>query len=79
MFGRVALGVAFIAAVSTQALADVPDLSNLTEYFTDLVFSDTVRELGVVTAVPGPIAGAGIPGLIAGAAATLAWYRRRKQ
>ena len=78
MFGRIVLGVAFIAAVSTQALADVPDLSNLTEYFTDLVFSDTVRELSV-TAVPGPIAGAGIPGLIAGAAAALAWYRRRKQ
>jgi len=78
MFGRVVLGVAFVAAVSTHALADVPDLSNLTEYFTDLVFSDTVRELSV-TAVPGPIAGAGIPGLIAGAAAALAWYRRRKQ
>ena len=78
MFGRVILGIAFVAAVSTQALADMSDLANLTEYFTDLVFSDTVRELSV-TAVPGPIAGAGIPGLIAGAAAAFAWYRRRKQ
>ena len=45
MFGRVALAIAFVAAVSTQALADISDLGNLTEYFTDLVFSDTVREL----------------------------------
>ena len=28
--------------------------------------------------VPGPIAGAGIPGLIAGGIALLAWYRQRK-
>jgi hypothetical protein len=28
--------------------------------------------------VPGPIAGAGIPGLIAGAIALFAWYRQRK-
>ena len=28
--------------------------------------------------VPGPIAGAGIPGLIAGGVALYAWYRQRK-
>ena len=28
--------------------------------------------------VPGPIAGAGIPGLIAGGIALFAWYRQRK-
>ena len=32
----------------------------------------------VITSVPGPIAGAGIPGLIAGAIALFAWYRQRK-
>jgi len=31
-----------------------------------------------VVGVPGPIAGAGIPGLIAGAIALFAWYRQRK-
>ena len=31
-----------------------------------------------LTAVPGPIAGAGIPGLIAAGVAAYAWYRRRK-
>jgi hypothetical protein len=29
--------------------------------------------------VPGPIAGAGIPGLIAGGVALYAWYRSRKK
>ena len=32
----------------------------------------------VTIPVPGPIAGAGIPGLIAGAIALFAWYRQRK-
>ena len=31
-----------------------------------------------ITAIPGPIAGAGIPGLIAAGVAAYAWYRRRK-
>jgi hypothetical protein len=31
-----------------------------------------------VSAVPGPIAGAGVPGLLAGFGAMLAWYRRRR-
>ena len=30
-------------------------------------------------AVPGPIAGAGIPGLIAAGVAAYAWYRRRQR
>ena len=33
---------------------------------------------GTPSPVPGPIAGAGIPGLIAGGIALYAWYRRRK-
>jgi hypothetical protein len=31
-----------------------------------------------VAAVPGPIAGAGLPGLMAGLGAMLAWYRKRR-
>ena len=33
---------------------------------------------GTNVAIPGPIAGAGIPGLIAAGVAAYAWYRRRK-
>jgi hypothetical protein len=33
---------------------------------------------GPTVGVPGPIAGAGIPGLIAAGVAAYAWYRRRK-
>ena len=31
------------------------------------------------TAVPGPIVGAGIPGLLAGGVALYAWYRSRQR
>ena len=31
------------------------------------------------TAIPGPIAGAGIPGLVAAGVAAYAWYRRRQR
>ena len=34
---------------------------------------------GTFTPVPGPIAGAGIPGLIAGSIALYAWYRSRQK
>ena len=33
---------------------------------------------GTWVPIPGPIAGAGIPGLIAAGVAAYAWYRRRK-
>ena len=33
---------------------------------------------GSPVSVPGPIAGAGIPGLVAAGVAAYAWYRRRK-
>ena len=77
MLKRITLGIAFIAAVSTQALASVPGLPDLSD-LTDLFFSGGVQELGATVTVPGPIAGAGIPGLIAAGAAAYTWYRRRK-
>ena len=77
MFGRVVLSAVFVGAVSTQALASVPGLPDLSD-LTDLFFSGGVQELGATVTVPGPIAGAGIPGLIAAGAAAYTWYRRRK-
>ena len=77
MFGRVIFGIAFVATAGTQALASLPGLPDLSD-LTDLFFSGGVQELGAVVTVPGPIAGAGIPGLIAAGAAAYTWYRRRK-
>ena len=34
---------------------------------------------GGSVSVPGPIVGAGIPGLVAAGVAAYAWYRRRKE
>jgi hypothetical protein len=34
--------------------------------------------LNPAAAVPGPVVGAGLPGLVAGVGAMLAWYRKRR-